>query len=280
MTCTLIAALVISLLASTGYSSASEIEQELSPTLIQWGSCDPSVVNDTSLTCGFLDVPLDYHDSSAGTARLALIKANATGERRGTVFFNPGGPGGSGLAFLNDIKDTFLGLTGGVYDIVGWDPRGVGNLTMPGEILCFDSLEEYEAFFNGTIELTGIEETGNFANASDVQALFNQAPIMQAKYEELGRRCLNSPNGKYLRYIGTAATVRDMVSIADALDGPGTPINYLGISYGTLIGSWFINMFPERVGRVVFDGVIDPVFFSTHETSLNVASLLVSTDTI
>ncbi len=57
---------------------------------IQWGACDPSVVNDTSLSCGFLLVPLDYQDPSVGTARLAIVKANATGERRGSLFFNPG----------------------------------------------------------------------------------------------------------------------------------------------------------------------------------------------
>ena len=59
---------------------------------IQWGPCDPSVTNDTSgsLACGFFHVPLDYHDVSAGTARLAVIKAHATGERRGSLFFNPG----------------------------------------------------------------------------------------------------------------------------------------------------------------------------------------------
>ncbi len=58
--------------------------------MIQWGACDPSVVNDTSLSCGFLEVPLDYQDSSVGHARLAVIKANATGERQGSLFLNPG----------------------------------------------------------------------------------------------------------------------------------------------------------------------------------------------
>ena len=74
-----------------------------------------------------------------------------------------------------------------------------------------------------------------------MQALLDQAPTMQSKYEELGQMCLDSASGKYLRYMGTAAAVRDMVSIADAVEGPETPINYLGISYGTFIGSWFIN---------------------------------------
>ena len=111
----------------------------------------------------------------------------------------------------------------------------------PGEIFCFDSLEEYNMFFNGTIELTGIEETGNFTDPADVSALLAQASIMQQKYEEVGKKCLDPPNGKYLKYIGTAAAVRDMVSIANALEGPDVPINYFGLSYGTFIGATFVN---------------------------------------
>ncbi len=114
-------------------------------------------------------------------------------------------------------------------------------LCSPGEVFCFDSLAEYSTFFNGTIELTGIEETGNFTDPADVQALLEQAPVMQKKYEEVGQKCLRSSSGKFLKYIGTAAAVCDMVSIANVLDGPEAPINYLGRSYGTLIGSWFIN---------------------------------------
>ncbi|TFK83377.1 alpha/beta-hydrolase [Polyporus arcularius HHB13444] len=247
---------------------------------IQWGPCDPSVVNDTSLSCGFLDVPLDYHNPSVGNAHLAIVKANATGERRGSVLFNPGGPGDSGVSDLGILKELLLQLTGGVYDIISWDPRGVGTLTIPGEIFCFESLEEYTTFFNGTIELTGIEETGNFTDPADVDALLAEAPTMQKKYEELGKKCLNSPNGRYLEYIGTAAAVRDMISIANAIDGPDAPINYFGTSYGSLLGSWFVNMFPERVGRVIINGVPNPVTFATQKPSIYFAHQLVSADTI
>ncbi|KAI0723376.1 alpha/beta-hydrolase [Earliella scabrosa] len=234
---------------------------------ISWNQCDPSVADDTSLLCGFLEVPLDYQDPTVGSARLAVAKANATGQRRGTVFFNPGGPGSSGITNLEAMKDTLLERTGGIYDVVSWDPRGVG-LSTPGDTRCFANAEEYDAFFNGTIEITGIEYTGNFDDPADVQRLLSQAPRMQELYEELGQRCLNSSNGRFLRYMGTSATVRDMVSIADALDGPDSPINYFGISYGTMLGAWFINMFPERVGRVILDGVLDPVFIATQELSL------------
>ncbi|KAL1943402.1 hypothetical protein VTO73DRAFT_4477 [Trametes versicolor] len=234
---------------------------------IEWGPCDPSVITNPALTCSFFDIPLDYHDPSVGHGRLALAKLNATGDRLGTVFLNPGGPGGSGLDTLNTLADLLSSLSGGLYDIVSWDPRGVGSLTTPGEIFCFDSPDEYNTFWNGTIELTGIEMTGNFSDPDDVHALLAQAPVMQAKYDELARRCLRHPSGNFLRYVGTAATARDIVALADALDGPGRPVNFVGTSYGSLLGMWLINMFPERVGRVIIDGIVNPTLLATEETA-------------
>ncbi|KAI9058621.1 hypothetical protein FKP32DRAFT_1680355 [Trametes sanguinea] len=232
-----------------------------------WDGCDTSIVQDPSISCSFITVPLDYHDPRAGYGRIAVARINATSERLGTIFLNPGGPGGSGLDALNTAAVELVALSGGHYDIVSWDPHGVGPLTVPGDIYCFDSVEEYDTFWNGTIELTGIEMTRNFTDPADIQALLSQAPIMQQKYEELGQRCMQHPSGKYLKYIGTTAGVRDMVALADALDGPEAPINYIGISSRTLLGSWFVNMFPERVGRVVLDGVVNPVYFATEETT-------------
>nr|VWO96248.1 C2H2-type domain-containing protein [Ganoderma boninense] len=228
---------------------------------IQWSPCDPSIVADSSLSCGFFEIPIDYHNSAAGKGRIAVIKANATHERRGTYFMNPGGPGASGLQALGSIPTAsyLLNVTGGLYDIVSWDPRGVGSLSIVGE---------YDAFFNGTIELSGIEMTGNFTDQSDIDALLAQADSMQKKYVELGKKCQEHSDGKYLKYIGTAATVRDLVALNDALDGPEAPINYYGYSYGTILGSWLVNMFPDRVGRVVLDGVLDPQLFGSVELSL------------
>ena len=111
----------------------------------------------------------------------------------------------------------------------------------PGEVRCFDNLNEYTALFNGTIELSGIAELDDFANPVDVKHLLEQAADMEKRYDEVIAKCLASPSGKFLRYIGAAAAVRDMVSLADALDGPGAPVNYVGVSYGTLIGSWLVN---------------------------------------
>ncbi|TBU24263.1 TAP-like protein-domain-containing protein [Dichomitus squalens] len=225
---------------------------------IQWGPCDPTLVTNPSLLCGFFDIPLDYHDPSIGNGRLALIKANATGEKRGTFFMNPGGPGVSGIEALSATSDLLLAQTGGLYDIVSWDPRGVGSLSTPGDVFCFASAADYASFWNGTIELEGINMIGNFTDQQDIDALLSQADNMQQKYDELGVRCQQHSDGQYLRYIGTAATVRDLVAMADALDGPGSPINLIGLSYGTIVGSWFLGMFPERAGRVILDGVVGP----------------------
>lgn len=110
----------------------------------------------------------------------------------------------------------------------------------PGEIFCYNSIEESEALFNGTIELTGIEMTGNFTDPDDIHALFAQTQRMQAAYENVGNLCAER-NGEVLKYVGTAATARDIVSIADAIDGPQTAINYVGLSYGTFLGNVLIN---------------------------------------
>ncbi|KAI0743118.1 TAP-like protein-domain-containing protein [Daedaleopsis nitida] len=229
---------------------------------VQWGSCEPFGYPNTTLSCGLFAVPLDYHDPSAGNGRIAVIKANATGERQGTFFFNPGGPGGSGLSNLveGDFYETLLNFTGGNYDVVSWDPRGVGAFSIPGEVHCFGSLEEYNAFFNGTIEPTGIEMYGTFTDESDLRDLYAQADTMEQKYTEVGKMCAEHAEGKHLRYVGTAATARDMVALADALEGPGKPINYYGISYGTFLGAWFVN--------IILDGVLDPIAFGEKEIAI------------
>ncbi|KAL1943423.1 hypothetical protein VTO73DRAFT_4498 [Trametes versicolor] len=247
---------------------------------LDWGPCDPAVIQDPTISCSFFEIPLDYHDLHAGTGHIAVAKVNATGKRLGTVFINPGGPGESGLAALDEASDLLVALTGGQYDIVSWDPRGIGNLTFPGDIFCFSSLDEYNAFWNDTIELDGIEYTGNFTDPADIDALLSQAALMQHKYEELGKRCQSHPTGQYLKYVGTAATVRDMVALADVLDGPGSPVNYIGLSYGTVLGAWFVNLFPERVGRVILDGVLDPTLIATEETTTIWPQQLADTDKV
>ena len=110
----------------------------------------------------------------------------------------------------------------------------------PGDIQCFSTLDEYNALFSGTIQLTGIEMTGNFTDPADLAALFAEAGVLQAKYVDAARRCIER-NGEMLRYIGTSATARDMVALSDALEGPDEAVNYYGVSYGSFLGQVFVN---------------------------------------
>ncbi|TBU61574.1 alpha/beta-hydrolase [Dichomitus squalens] len=229
--------------------------------LSKWAPC-PQFAD---LSCAYFDVPLDYHNTSAGNGQLLVVKAPATGERKGTIFLNPGGPGVSGLTSLSTDAEALMNRTGGAYDFVSWDPRGVGPYTYPGNVYCIPD-DEYASFWNGTIESTGIHQIGNFTNQTDIQALYSQAPVLDQKWKELGDRCLSGPNATTLGYIGTAATVRDLVGLADAIVGPNSPINYWGLSYGTLVGAWFINMFPNRVGHVILDGVLDATRVATTQS--------------
>ncbi|KAI8992877.1 alpha/beta-hydrolase [Trametes punicea] len=233
---------------------------------LDWGLCPG--YPDADLTCASFPIPLDYHNASIGYGHLLVVKANApSGDPKGTIFMNPGGPGVSGLESLATDGPALLNHSGGVYDIVSWDARGIGPYTFPGDVFCLAD-EEYDSFWNGSIEVTGVNWLGNFTIQTDLDDFYKQAPVIDAQYRAFGEKCLQGPNATTLPYIGTAATVRDMVAIADALQGPGTPINYWGLSYGTIVGSWFINMFPDRVGSVILDGVLDATDVATKQSYL------------
>ncbi|KAG9118282.1 hypothetical protein FRC07_007277 [Ceratobasidium sp. 392] len=225
---------------------------------ITWKSCgDP----DSTAQCGRFEVPLDYHNATAGKASLAVARLRATKKpKRGTLFLNPGGPGISGVNMILGQNSELISKTaGGHYDLVSWDPRGVG-MTYP-RADCFATGAEEAAFWDNTIPHTGLEARGNFTDQADLKAFFAQVPEVDSLLTKLGKKCLEySPDT--LQYVGTAAAVRDMVALHDYLEGPDKPIDFWGFSYGTSIGLYLINMFPERVGRVVIDGVIDPVYWA------------------
>lgn len=89
---------------------------------------------------------------------------------------------------------------------------------------------------------TYINETisGRF-NKQDVEELYSRADSSEGKFKDFDDRCVNSPSGPYLKYLGTSSTVRDLVSLGDAIMGKGQPINYWGVSYGTVVGFNFLN---------------------------------------
>ncbi|KAF8604272.1 alpha/beta-hydrolase [Ceratobasidium sp. AG-I] len=226
---------------------------------INWESCGSE---DAPRECARFEVPLDWHNDAAGKASLVIARYKATKEPKiGTLFVNPGGPGGSGVDMILGNADDIMDAAGGRYDVVSWDPRGVGYTVPRAD--CFKTGTEENSFWEGTIPRAGLEARGNFTDPIDLEEFYSQVDEVDALLKELGERCVAYSPDTY-QYLGSAAAVRDMVAIHDILEGPDKPIDYWGLSYGTIIGIYFVNMFPDRVGRVVIDGVLDPYYYANR----------------
>ncbi|KAG9120021.1 hypothetical protein FRC07_004657, partial [Ceratobasidium sp. 392] len=226
---------------------------------INWQACG----NSTTRVCARVEVPLDWANEAAGKASLVIARYPAVkGPKIGTLFLNPGGPGGSGVELiLGGNVETIMNTVGGKYDLLSWDPRGVG-LSVP-RAECFATGREENAFWEGTIPRAGLEARGNFTDPADLQAFYAQVPEVDQLLHDLGQKCLQySPDT--FQYVGTAATVRDMVAMHDHIEGPDKSIDYWGFSYGTVIGIYLVNMFPNRVGQVVIDGMVDPTYWANR----------------
>ncbi|KAF9029310.1 hypothetical protein BDZ89DRAFT_1159852 [Hymenopellis radicata] len=223
---------------------------------VNWTTCEDQP-DDSLFSCAYYDVPLDWTDpSDTRNATLYVAKYSVPKKTKGTLFVNPGGPGNSGVDFLmeEDTLDRLLSITGGMYDLVSWDPRGVGQKTFPGAVICFESDEDADEYWNNLFSY--FEVRGNLTYQPDINYMYSQVDVLAELMAGLLEKCTSIPGGgQYLEYVGSVATVRDMVALVDVLDGVGAPINYYGISYGTVLGNIGANMFPERVGRIIIDGV-------------------------
>lgn len=198
---------------------------------IEWqGELEPGVEQ------GYLEVPRNYLDPSAGSFRLYLVRHLADPDARiGSLLVNPGGPGfgGSILAMVADnvYGDDLLES----FDIIGWDPRGTG-LSEPA----IDCTDDYDHFYAGT-DITPDDDT-------ERQQLVDLA-------EEYAASCIER-SGDFLAYVGTNNSARDMDAIRQAL-GEET-ISYFGFSYGSELGAAWATMFPDTVRAAVLDGAADP----------------------
>ncbi|KAF8529753.1 TAP-like protein-domain-containing protein [Hysterangium stoloniferum] len=210
----------------------------LSPLI--WTPC-PGVPD---VECASYEVPLDYANPKSGVANLAVARFRAiTTPRLGTVFVNPGGPGGSGVSFLQGLAEFTPLFTNGQYDVV----------------------YDFNNFFSGSVIANGIEVRGNFTDQDDLDNFFSQVNATDELLVKFGQKCAED-NGAFLKFMGSTSVVRDMVALADCIEGPEKPINYYGISYGTVLGNYF------RVGRVILDGVVDSVIWATEPSFETVAS--------
>lgn len=233
-----------------------------------WAQC----ADKPHVDCGWIIVPKDYLNSSAGTVRIALTRVKASKRSsRGTVFLNPGGPGGSGFEFLHRFGDVLAKISGNEFDLIGFDPRGIG-LTRP-VVQCFRDAEAFEIFKANTVIEQGftVPSITNLSSPTVRDSLIQQYREFLALHKAQAELC-RKRMGQELRYMSTTTVVRDLDFMAQKFDGEDAPINYWGRSYGTVIGSYLVNMLPHRVGRVVIDGVVDPINWSnepSHKWPIN-----------
>ncbi|PZF79941.1 proteinase [Jiangella anatolica] len=197
---------------------------------LEWSDCGEG------FQCSTATVPVDYADPGGDTLELALLRSPATGEDRlGSLLVNPGGPGASGVEYAQLAGSVVTGQVRERYDIVGFDPRGVAGST---PIDCVDDaeLDDYLA-----ADPTPDDE----AEIAD----------MEESIQELAAGCA-ARSGELVPHVGTADVARDLDVLRAALGDE--KLNYLGKSYGTFIGALYADQFPDRVGRLVLDGAIDP----------------------
>ncbi|HEX8508257.1 MAG TPA: alpha/beta hydrolase, partial [Propionibacteriaceae bacterium] len=182
------------------------------------------------LQCASVRVPLDYGQPDATAITLSMAKKAATAEPRlGTLFIDPGGPGGSGISYVDFFPSK--GLEG--YDIVGWDPRGVGQST---PVNCSGANLD---------RITSMD-----VSPDDDREL---AAVLEAN-RQFGLACLKK-SGPLLQHVSTIEVARDL-DLLRTLVGDDKA-NLFGASYGTQIGATYAELFPQRVGRFVLDGAVN-----------------------
>ncbi|MFF3330555.1 alpha/beta hydrolase [Streptomyces sp. NPDC002888] len=196
---------------------------------ITWSRCGGEDMP-KDLQCGKVTVPLDYARPRSGTLDLALARYKATGDKRGSVLLNFGGPGGPGVPELAYGGKDFMELTNR-YDVVTFDPRGVGRSS---PVSCGDGEEDVFAAIDGTED--------DLSHPRDVLDHLKKAATLCAEH-----------SGPVLKHIGTVNASRDMDVLRSALGDK--KLNYLGFSYGTRLGAVYAAQFPDKVGRLALDGV-------------------------
>ncbi len=206
---------------------------------LDWGRCEASGDEPApggDWQCATLQVPLDWSEPDGSTIGLALIRAKATGDDRlGSLLFNFGGPGGSGVSMMPSYAPAVSALHER-YDLVSWDPRGVAASE---GVRCRDDedIQAAESTVDGTPD-TPAEERAYLRDAAG-----------------FGKGCKESA-GELLAHVSTTDTARDMDRIRQVLGDD--KLNYFGISYGTELGGVYAHLFPGKVGRLTLDAVVDP----------------------
>jgi pimeloyl-ACP methyl ester carboxylesterase len=233
--------------APPGSAPAPELAQFYDQQL-EFGPCAPYATTaaddeyfaDERFECTRVQVPLDYTEPDGARGEVALLRIPAAGEKIGSLLVNPGGPGGSGMNMVAALATQnplwTEGPIGQRFDVVGFDPRGVGA-SIP-RVDCFTDAED--------------DRGEGFIGGLDVEDV---ADDQQARL--VAQRCAESAGGeRALASIGTRETAQDLDVLRAVLGDE--QLSYLGYSYGTELGAIYAETFPDKVRAMVLDGAVDP----------------------
>ncbi|MFC9849393.1 alpha/beta hydrolase [Streptomyces sp. NPDC060223] len=226
--------------AAPSSATSSGLPASLTSQKLDWGRCKSSSDSPApggDWQCATLKVPLDYAKPDGETIGLALIRSKASGDqsdRIGSLLFNFGGPGGSGVSTM-PAYESAVGQLHDRYDLVSWDPRGVGASE---GVRCRSDKEIQAAESVDATPDDATEEAAYLKDATD-----------------FGKGCEKAA-GKLLSHVSTTDTARDMDLMRQVLGD--RKMHYFGISYGTELGGVYAHLFPKNVGRLVLDAVVDP----------------------
>ncbi|SNX63896.1 tripeptidyl-peptidase C [Streptomyces sp. TLI_55] len=219
-------------------AAAAALPSSLTSQKLDWAGCkgtSDSPAPSSEWRCATLKVPLDWAKPQGKTIGLALIRAKARGgDRIGSLLFNFGGPGGSGVSMMPLYGATVSALRER-YDLVSWDPRGVGGSE---GVRCRSDRDIESAESIDATPDTAAEETVYFQDAT-----------------AFGKGCRRAA-GELMAHVSTTDTARDMDLMRQVLGD--RKMHYFGISYGTELGGVYAHLFPKNVGRLILDAVVDP----------------------
>ncbi len=229
------------LLLSMAPSSATQPTTSASSTTTVVGSTRSKLVwkrcADSDLDCTTINVPMDYTKPGGRMIAMAVnrLKAANPSRRLGVIYLNPGGPGGSGVDFAGRAANLFSATIRSRFDIIGFDPRGVGR----SEPIRCVTPTELDRFFAADPSPD---------TPAEVNEVFDTASL-------IADSCVKKVGVDFLKQVGTHNVARDMDLLRQALGEE--QISMIGFSYGTLLGATYADMFPTRVRSFVLDGSLD-----------------------
>jgi len=210
-------------------------------TPVAWGTCKPDSAGDVTplpgAECGMLTVPVDYAKPDGDVAKIAMIRFRATGDRIGSLVLNPGGPGSSGIQAAASLVHKMPQSVRDRFDVVGFDPRGVGASTPA--VWCNSDADNDRLRADPGVDYSpaGVEH-------------------LETETKDFVQRCLDKAGKQFLENVGTVSVVKDLDAMRAALGDE--KLTYIGYSYGTRIGSLYAEKYPHNVRAMVLDGALDP----------------------